>query len=67
LDSLGPNRINPVAYLELGLAKQVSILLGGQQSCQGPEVVVGATLEYLANALGLGFLLGGELRWKGHG
>lgn len=58
--------MDTVAYLELRLAKQVSILLGGQQSGQGQSIVVGGAFENLENTLGLCFLLGRELRLTGH-
>lgn len=59
--------MDTVAYLELGLAEQVWILLGGQQSGQGQQIIVGCAFEDLKNELGLGFLLGGELGLTGHG
>jgi hypothetical protein len=59
--------MNTVANLELGLAEQLSILLGGEQPGQGQQIVIGSALEDLEDALGFGFLIDRALRLAGHG
>jgi hypothetical protein len=66
-DGLGPDLMDTVAHLERCLSQQVSILLGGQQSGQGQQIVVGGAFEDREKALGLGFLLGRKLGLTGHG
>jgi hypothetical protein len=59
--------MDAVTHLELGLAQEVSIFLGGQQPGQGQQIVVSGALEDLENALSFGFLLGRQLWLTGHG
>ncbi len=42
--ALIPDRMDAVLHLKLVLSEQVSILLGGQQSGEGQQIIVGSAL-----------------------
>src|SRR5712691_9635162 len=61
LQSLGRDPMDEVACLELGFAKDVGGPLADEQARQGKEVVAGLLADAFRQALGLDFLLRGQL------
>src|SRR5262245_38670689 len=66
LDGLGPDLVDAVSDLELGLSQELAVGLGGQQLGQGAEVGLDGLPQRLEDALGRIGLLGGQGRRR-HG
>jgi hypothetical protein len=62
LDGLGADRVDDVADLELGLSQDLVIGLGGQESGHLEDVSFEGLEHGLDEFLGMGLLLGGQLR-----
>jgi hypothetical protein len=53
--------VNGIANLELGVAEELVVGLGGEEFGEGTEVLVGGLAEKLVEAFGLGALFGGQV------
>jgi hypothetical protein len=61
LQGLGSQAVDRLADLELRGAEELRVGLGGEQACEAAGLVQEGLLEGLEEALGFGFLLGGQV------
>ena len=64
LEGLGPDGVDEVADLELGRSEQVPVGLGGQEFGQASDVGREGGGEVLAETVGVGLLIGGEVKLR---
>src|SRR5262249_6038589 len=61
LEGAGAEAVDRVADLELGLTQELIVGLGGEQASEAAGLIQEGLLEGLEEALGFGFLVGGEV------
>lgn len=66
MQGLGADAVDGVTNLKLGVAEQFVVLFGGEEFCQGVEVLVGSLAEGLVDTFGFDALLGGQVHDSSH-